>query len=110
MTTVNDEIKNLRSEVQSIKDNIATVPKIAAAMAEERHARQAARWRLAAIILAALLLVSNVLWINYAAQFEKVVETTETATFEDVDAQADDGSGVNIAGGDINNYGSTRED
>ena len=96
---INDKIDGLREE-------IAQVSKIAAEIGETKADLRARHWRLAAIVLLFLLLLSNGLWIAYASQFEKVVETTETVTttttFDDIVADADDGSNINFAGGDVN--------
>ena len=97
---------NIEEKLDELTSDIAQVSKIAAEIGKAKADLRARRWRLVAIILAALLIASNIAWAWYASQFEKVIETTETwTTIEDVVADADDGSSINIAGGDITNGG-----
>lgn len=97
---------NIEDKIDGLSEEIAQVSKIAAEMGKTKADLNTRHWRIAAIILLALLLLTNGFWIAYASQFEKVVDTTETVTttttFEDIVADANDGSNINFAGGDIN--------
>ena len=71
---------NIEDKIDGLSDEIAQVSKIAAEIGKTKAALGARHWRLSAIILLVLLIISNGFWIAYASQFEKIVETTDTVT------------------------------
>ena len=102
----------IREEIDGIKENIATVSKISAELVKEEFKRKIFSLWCAVICLIILCVLSNALWAHYAAQFEKVVETTETVTtttFEGVEQTADNGGNNTIVGGDLT-YGYANAD
>ena len=91
---------NIEDKIDGLSDEIAQVSKIAAEIGKTKAALGARHWRLSAIILLVLLIISNGFWIAYASQFEKIVETTDTVTttttFGDIVSDANDGSNINL--------------
>lgn len=96
-----DTIKDLKEQMQNISF-------VAHEASEERHTREKKNlvicFTCIIIVLIVALIGTNLAWILREKSMETVTETTETvetAVYEDVEQNADNG-GNNVIGGDIN--------
>ncbi len=85
-----------------------SIPLVVLEMAQCRNERREKRHFIIEVILIALLVLSNIIWIIYSSQFTRVIETT-TDTDTVVEQQAEEYAYSTIGYGDVLVYGKAKD-
>ena len=95
----------MQDTIKDIKEQMQNISFVVHEASEERHTREKKNlvicFTCIVIFLIIALIGTNLAWLIYDKSMETVTETVETATYEDVEQNADNG-GTNVIGGDIN--------